>query len=99
MSETPQSASQAFFSGCKSGLNLALYGILPRVMVAFIFISVLEACGAMSLIGDIFTPLMHVWSLPGEAAVVARDRYRSHCVMEILKCIKLGWRSHPDLKS
>lgn len=70
MSETPQSASQAFFSGCKSGLNLALYGILPRVMVAFIFISVLEACGAMSLIGDIFTPLMHVWSLPGEAAVV-----------------------------
>ena len=70
MSEAPQSASQAFFSGCKSGLNLALYGILPRVMVAFIFISVLEACGAMSLIGDIFTPLMHVWSLPGEAAVV-----------------------------
>ncbi len=68
--QAPQSASQAFFSGCKSGLNLALYGILPRVMVAFIFISVLEACGAMSLIGDIFTPLMHVWSLPGEAAVV-----------------------------
>ena len=64
MSETPQSASQAFFSGCKSGLNLALYGILPRVMVAFIFISVLEACGAMSLIGDIFTPLMPCGPFP-----------------------------------
>ena len=41
------------------------------------------------------------WPIPDHLvhAVVARDRYRSHCVMEILKCIKHGWRSHPDLKS
>ena len=69
MSEAPQSASQAFFSGCKSGLNLALYGILPRVMVAFIFISVFISFDYLDIC-FIFTPLMHVWSLPGEAAVV-----------------------------
>ena len=41
------------------------------------------------------------WPIPDHLvhAVVARNRYRSHCVMEILKCIKHGWRSHPDLKS
>lgn len=70
MSEMPNTTSEAFFAGCKSGLNLALYGILPRVMVAFVFISVLNATGVMNLIGEVFTPVMQLWSLPGEAAVV-----------------------------
>ena len=49
---------------------MSICGSIRLSLDTFIFISVLEVCGAMSLIGDIFTPLMHVWSLPGEAAVV-----------------------------
>lgn len=70
MTTESHSTSEAFFSGCKEGLNLALYGILPRVMVAFILISGLQATGIMELISNAFAPVMQLWSLPGESAVV-----------------------------
>lgn len=40
------------------------------------------------------------WPVPDHLvhAVIAKDKYRSHCVMEILRCIKRGWQNHPDLK-
>lgn len=70
MTTESHSTSEAFFSGCKEGLNLALYGILPRVMVAFILISILQSTGIMELISKAFAPIMQLWSLPGESAVV-----------------------------
>lgn len=70
MTNESHSTSEAFFSGCKEGLNLALYGILPRVMVAFILISILQSTGIMELISKAFAPIMQLWSLPGESAVV-----------------------------
>lgn len=66
----PKSTSQAFFAGCRSGLELSLYGILPRIMVAFIVVYLLEGSGAMAWLSKIFAPLMQFWGLPGEAAVV-----------------------------
>ena len=70
MNTESRNTSDAFFSGCKEGLKLALYGILPRVMVAFILISILQATGIMELISKAFAPVMQLWSLPGESAVV-----------------------------
>ena len=70
MTNESHSTSEAFFSGRKEGLNLALYGILPRVMVAFILISILQSTGIMELISKAFAPIMQLWSLPGESAVV-----------------------------
>ena len=70
MNTESRNTSDAFFSGCKEGLQLALYGILPRVMVAFILISILQATGIMELISKAFAPVMQLWSLPGESAVV-----------------------------
>ncbi len=39
------------------------------------------------------------WPVPDHLvhAVVARGKYRSHCVMEILEHIRQCWRNHPDL--
>ena len=94
----PKSTSQAFFSGCQSGLNLALYGILPRIMVAFIVVDLLDKSGAMLLIGKIFAPVMQLWGLPGEASVVLATAVLSNAaaVGTIVSMFSVGTLSATD---
>ena len=87
MNTESRNTSDAFFSGCKEGLKLALYGILPRVMVAFILISILQATGIMELISKAFAPVMQLWSLPGESAVVLATAPTPQLSAPLFRCL------------
>lgn len=44
--------------------------MLPNVVLAFAVIHALKISGALSSIGDLFSPVMSVFGLPGEAVAV-----------------------------
>lgn len=59
-----------FIEGARKGWNIATTSTLPNVVMAFILIKALEITGALSLMGTLFSPLMGLFGLPGEAAAI-----------------------------
>ena len=43
---------------------------MPAMIFAFVLIFILQKTGLMVLIGNVMSPIMAIWGLPGEAAVV-----------------------------
>ena len=43
---------------------------MPNVVMAFVIIRILDVTGLLKLIGNVFAPVMALWGLPGEAAMV-----------------------------
>lgn len=59
-----------FVEGAKKGWNIATLSTLPNVLMAFVIIKALQITGALELIGTLFSPVMSIFGLPGEAAAV-----------------------------
>ncbi|MCG5031396.1 YjiG family protein [Mesosutterella sp. OilRF-GAM-744-9] len=59
-----------FIGGCRKGLNLGLYNLLPNVLMAFVLTYMLNIFGVMQWIGNTFGPVMAVFGLPGKAITV-----------------------------
>lgn len=57
-----------FVSGARRGLNVATTNMLPNVIMAFVLIQALNVTGLLDFIGRLFSPIMALWGLPGEAA-------------------------------
>lgn len=62
--------TDVFVAGARKGWNIATTSTLPNVVMAFIIIKALEITGALKGMGLLFSPLMGLFGLPGEAAAV-----------------------------
>lgn len=59
-----------FAQGAYNGWNIITKSTIPNVLMAFVLIRLLNISGLLSVIGDVFSPIMMVFGLPGEAATV-----------------------------
>lgn len=59
-----------FVEGAKKGWNIATSSTVPNVLMAFVIIKALQITGALDLMGTLFSPIMAIFGLPGEAAAV-----------------------------
>ena len=59
-----------FVEGAKKGWVIATTSTVPNVLMAFVIIKALQITGALDLMGTVFSPIMAVFGLPGEAAAV-----------------------------
>lgn len=59
-----------FVEGAKKGWNIATMSTVPNVLMAFVIIKALSITGLLDMMGTLFTPVMGLFGLPGEAAAV-----------------------------
>ncbi|AGP46712.1 YjiG family protein [Serratia plymuthica] len=59
-----------FIIGARKGFNIAINNLMPNVLMAYVIAEMLNLLGVMQAIGHIFSPLMGVFGLPGEAITV-----------------------------
>jgi spore maturation protein SpmB len=59
-----------FIDGMRRGWTIATTNMMPNVVLAFILIRALQVSGLLDLIGKVFGPVMALWGMPGQAAMV-----------------------------
>ncbi|EOD77982.1 hypothetical protein RN22_01610 [Grimontia sp. AD028] len=59
-----------FVEGAKKGWTIATMSTVPNVLMAFVIIKALQITGALDAMGTLFSPIMAIFGLPGEAAAV-----------------------------
>ena len=59
--------TDVFVKGAVQGWNICVTSTIPNVLMAFVIIKILNHS---ALIGQIFSPIMGIFGLPGEAATV-----------------------------
>ena len=62
--------TDVFVKGAIQGWNIATSSTIPNVLMAFVIIKILQHSGLLAIIGNIFSPLMSIFGLPGEAFTV-----------------------------
>lgn len=67
---TSKSLADVFVEGARKGWNIGVSNIVPNVIMAFALIQVFKITGLLTLVGKIFAPVMALFGLPGEAAMV-----------------------------
>ncbi len=65
-----KSLADVFVDGARKGFNIGVSSILPNVLMAFAIIQILAVTGLLKILGNLFTPVMAVFGLPGEAVMV-----------------------------
>lgn len=60
---------EEFIFGAKNGFYLGVERIIPAMILAYALIVILKTTGLMVIIGNIMSPVMAVFGLPGEAVV------------------------------
>ena len=62
--------TEVFVEGAKRGWDLATKSMLPNLVMAFVLIKVLTVSGLLNYVGMAFEPIMSLFGLPGESAMV-----------------------------
>ncbi|MCI6632353.1 MAG: YjiG family protein [Sutterella sp.] len=62
--------TDVFVKGAINGWNLITHSTIPNVLMAFVIIKILNVSGLLAIIGKVFSPIMMIFGLPGEAATV-----------------------------
>ena len=62
--------TEIFCKGIISGAEICFKFVMPNLIMAFILIKFMNQSGLMTLFSDLFAPVMQLFELPGEAAVV-----------------------------
>ena len=62
--------TDVFVKGAINGCNLITHSTIPNVLMAFVIIKILNISGLLAIIGKVFSPIMMIFGLPGEAATV-----------------------------
>lgn len=60
----------SFVDGTVKGWKVATQNMLPNVVLAFVFIKMLQTSGLLDSMGHLCAPLMRLFGLPGEAVAV-----------------------------
>ncbi|MBZ7995000.1 hypothetical protein AVCANL279_06365 [Campylobacter canadensis] len=66
-----------FIEGAKKGFNIAVFSLLPNVLMAYVIAKMLTILGIMQLLAKIFSPIMSLFSLPGESIAVLLSAWLS----------------------
>ncbi len=66
----PGNLYSAFVEGTVKGWKVATQNMLPNVVLAFVFIKMLQVSGLMDSVGQLCAPVMAAFDLPGEAITV-----------------------------
>lgn len=59
-----------FMKGCYDGFNIGVKNIMPAMILGYTLVYILQATGLMDLLGTVFSPVMGIFGLPGEAFAV-----------------------------
>lgn len=59
-----------FLEGAKKGIYMAFFTLGPALVMMYPVLLILESTGLMDLLSKILGPVMGLWGLPGEGAVV-----------------------------
>ena len=62
--------TDVFVRGAVNGWNISVMSTIPNVLMAFVIIKILKHSGLLDIIGQVFSPVMAVFGLHGEAATV-----------------------------
>ncbi|HBK27167.1 MAG TPA: nucleoside recognition protein [Dialister sp.] len=68
--ERELSIPEYFMLGAKKGFYITVELIAPAMVMAYTLITFLKLAGIMPIIGEILSPVMGLFGLPGEASVV-----------------------------
>ena len=63
--------------GARRGWDLATKSMLPNLVMAFVLIKVLTVSGLLNYIGMAFEPIMSIFGLPGESAMILVSAWMS----------------------
>ncbi|MDX1303627.1 YjiG family protein [Photobacterium sp.] len=69
--------TDVFVAGARKGWNIAVTSTVPNVLMAFVVIKALQITGLLDLMGSVFSPIMGLVGLPGEAAAVLMGAWMS----------------------
>ncbi len=53
-----------FVVGARKGFHIAIHNLMPNVVMAYVIAEVLNLLGVMTLIGDVFAPVMGLFGMP-----------------------------------
>jgi spore maturation protein SpmB len=67
---TQKTLADVFVDGARKGWNVGVNSILPNVLMAYVLIQILRVTGLLTIMGNIFGPVMAVFGLPGQAIAV-----------------------------
>ncbi len=59
-----------FVEGAKKGYNIGVNSIIPNVLMAYVLIKMLNITGLLNILGNLLSPVMAIFGLPGEAITV-----------------------------
>lgn len=59
-----------FLKGCAKGFKVGIENITPAMILGYTLVYILQATGLMTFLGKIFSPVMGLFGLPGEAFAV-----------------------------
>ena len=62
--------TDVFVNGAFQGWNIATHSTIPNVLMAIVIIKMLNISGALDFIGTCLGPVMAIFGLPGEAAMI-----------------------------
>lgn len=66
-----------FIVGAKKGFNIALYNLIPNVLMAYVIAEMLKILGIMKFLGDYCGFIMNIFGLPGEAITILLSAWLS----------------------
>ena len=69
--------TEVFVDGAKRGWELATKSMLPNLVMAFVLIKILTVSGLLTYVGMAFEPVMSLFGLPGESAMVLVSAWMS----------------------
>ena len=70
--------TEVFVRGARQGWEMATKSMLPNVVMAFVLIKALTVTGLIHYIGIAFEPIMSLFGLPGESAMVLVSAWMSN---------------------
>lgn len=59
-----------FLEGAKKGIYMAFFTLGPALIMMYPVLKILDVTGLMTLLSKVLGPVMGLWGLPGEAAIV-----------------------------
>lgn len=65
-----KNALSAFINASRRAFNIGVYHMMPNIILAYLLTAMLTKSGIMTSLGDLFSPLMQFFALPGEAITV-----------------------------
>ena len=83
----------SFMDGAKEGFYIGIENILPAMVLGYVIIRFLELTGLVNLIGKVFAPVMGIFGLPGEAAIVLMSAFfakAAGAATAVVPCMLMG---------